>query len=447
MKTTGIVMGLLAAFIAMNSLAVESEISGVMVRQRWPWSRRVDIDYVLNCDPGQSVCVTVEAYDGDVPLPLPSGSLSGDLYNVCRGARRIVWDPTVTAYTNASVLSKFRVELTTTPVPLYMIVDLTRDAGVTGQVVNVYEEDLTNGLWGAWVRNPVTNKGSVIESVVWTGVATNDIYKTDKLVLRRIPATTFKAGEYPPTVSTTLTKDFYAGVFEVTQWQWEMITGDKPSFFDNANYYEARPVEKVSYEDIRGATNSTPTVNWPVTGHTVVAPDSFLGQLRAKTGLTDIDLPTAAQSECLARAGTQTYYNDGELAAPEDGVSQSTSLSNLFLDVVGRYRYNGGFSYNGAAVPAHNVTLENGSAKVGSYRPNAWGLYDTTGNLWELCLDWKGAATGGIDPSGEKSGTQRVYRNGCWNAGAGSCRVGSHGGYFPTSQGYSIGCRLVRTMP
>ena len=449
MKTTGIVMGLLAAFIVTNSLAVEPEISGVKVRQRWPWSRLVNIDYTLSCDPEQRECVTVEAYEGDALLSLPLGSLSGDFYNVRGGTHRIVWDPTATAYTNAGVLSEFRVELTPTPVPLYMIVDLTRDAGDAGQAAYVYEEDLTNGLWGAWVRNPVTNAGSVIESVIWTGVTTNDIYKTDKLVLRRIPATTFKMGTIvPPTILTTLTKDFYAGVFEVTQRQWERITGDKPSFFSNAAYYGARPVEQVSYEDIRGATNSTPTVNWPITDRTVVSPDSFLGQLRAKTGLTDIDLPTAAQSECLTRADTQTYYNDGESAAPEDGVSQNVALSNLFVDVLGRYKYNGGYKNNGVTFPGSAATPENGSATVGSYRPNAWGLYDTIGNVYEWCLNWyESPAVGGTDPSGATLGTQRVIRNGGWNGGAAGRNVGTHSSYISANKGYSVGFRLVRTMP
>ncbi|MFA7174911.1 MAG: hypothetical protein WC340_16165 [Kiritimatiellia bacterium] len=98
-----------------------------------------------------------------------------------------VWDPTKAGYTNA-MLTQFTVNLTATPVPLYMIVDLTLPLGDAGQITYVYEEDLTNGLWGAWVRNPVTNAGTVVHSVIWTDVATKDLYKTEKLVLRRIPA-------------------------------------------------------------------------------------------------------------------------------------------------------------------------------------------------------------------------------------------------------------------
>jgi hypothetical protein len=72
----------------------------VTVRQRWPWSKLVDIDYLLTAESDQEADVTLTAYDGQTELTLPFASLSGDLYGVGPGPRRIVWDPTVTAYTN-----------------------------------------------------------------------------------------------------------------------------------------------------------------------------------------------------------------------------------------------------------------------------------------------------------------------------------------------------------
>jgi len=224
------ILGSFAACLALGAMADAPAISGVVARQRWPWSRLVDINYVLTCDSTQRVDVVLTAKDGSDTLTLPLESLSGDLYSVTHGPRRIIWDPTKTSYTNSHMLTQFSVTLTPTPVPLYMIVDLTKTNGAADRIQYVYESDLTNGLWGAWVRNPATNNGEVIESVIWTGVTTNDLYKTDKLVLRRIHAGSYGRGDNA-NLSTTLTKDFYAGVFEVTQRQWELIKGDKPSYF------------------------------------------------------------------------------------------------------------------------------------------------------------------------------------------------------------------------
>jgi len=446
MKTTmKMVLGSFAVCLAFGALADDPAVSQVTARQRWPWSRLVDIDYVLACDQGQSVDVVVQAYTRNTALPLPDSSLTGDLYGVSYGARHIVWDPTVTAYTNNGVLPEFRVALTPTTSPLYMIVDLTKTAGADGQTAYVYEADLTNGLWGAWVRNPVTNSGTVVQSVVWTGVTTNDVYKTDKLVLRRIHAGSYGMGD-SANLSTTLTKEFYAGVFEVTQRQWELITGAKPSFFNNSAYYATRPVEQVSYEDIRGTANETPAVNWPVTDRTVVGTNCFLGKLRGKTGLTDFDLPTEAQWECLCRAGTTTVFSDGDASANVSGANANT---NAWLDALGRYKFDGGYLADGVTAPAQNCAPTNGTAAVGSYQANAWGLYDTHGNVWEWCLDWYGTYPGTVtDPVGAASGSYRVFRGGCWSFYAGSCRSAYRDYYgAPSGRGGSLGFRLAWTLP
>ena len=439
------VLGSFVACLALNALAADPTISDVTVRQRWPWSRLVDIDYVLTSDATQSVDVVIAAKDGETDLALPSVSLSGDLYSVSRGPRRIVWDPTVTSYTNSQMLTRFSVALTPTTVPLYMIVDLTKSAGADGQIEYVYESDLTNDLWGAWVRGPVTNNGTVVESVVWTGVTTNDTYKTDKLVLRRIHAGTFKMGDSSG-VSTTLTKDFYAGVFEVTQAQWARIMTSRaaPSRFTKDS--SARPVEQVSYYDIREnpANSDDATVNWP--SNAAVNATSFVGLLRAKTGLMDFDLPTEAQWEYLCRAGTTTVFNDGRSA----NVSGANANTNTWLDTLGRYKFNGGYLADGVTVPASNCSPTNGTAIVGSYRANAWGLYDTHGNVWEWCLDWHtnnletAAAT---DPAGAASGSYRVGRGGCWVNMAVYCRSVCRGNNGPATRSDNVGFRLVRTLP
>ena len=434
---------IMTIFVSVSAMADEPTIDGVMVQQRWPWSRLVDIDYVLMCEGVQSVDVTIQAYNGETALSLPEASFSGDINGVLCGVRRIIWDPTMTAYTNNGVLPKFRVALTPALSPLYMIVDLTKQAGAEGQIEYVYEQELTNGLWGTWVRNPVTNDGTVVNSVVWTGVTTNDIYKTDKLVLRRIPKGTFKMGNYPPTLSTTLTRDFYAGVFQVTQRQWELVTGAKPSKLNNPAYYMTRPVETVSYNAIRGATNNVPAINWPGTG-ALVLPSSFLGRLRTQTGLKDFDLPTEAQLDYACRAGTTTYFNDGVAGTP------SGTHSNAQMDALGRYERNGGKVWNGTAwdLPGWDCGASNGTAIVGSYLPNAWGLYDTHGNVWECCLNWyEDTPEGGFDPVGAESGSDRVNRGGSWYLNAASCHSAVRNKPAPAYGDFNIGLRLVMTLP
>ncbi|MDD4032799.1 MAG: SUMF1/EgtB/PvdO family nonheme iron enzyme, partial [Bacteroidales bacterium] len=241
-----------------------------------------------------------------------------------------------------------------------------------------------------------------------------DEYKTTKLVLRKIPAGAFVMGSPENELGresdetqhqVTLTKDFYVGVFEVTQKQWERVMGNWPSYFTNASCRDSRPVEKVSYEDIRGSDTGS---GWPANND--VDAGSFMGRLRARTGL-DFDLPTEAQWEYACRAGTTTALNSGK------NLTGTGSCSNMAE--VGRYYYNGGSDYSSGG-----DTLR-GTAKVGSYLPNQWGLYDMHGNVWEWCLDWSQSDLGSspqIDPQGAAGGSYRVYRGGRWNGYAYYCR-------------------------
>jgi len=234
-----------------------------------------------------------------------------------------------------------------------------------------------------------------------------DEYKTSKLVLRAIAPGTFTMGspedengrrtnEAPHQV--TLTHSYYIGVFELTQRQWELVMGDRPSAFSNTVAYAARPVERVSFNQIRGAELGS---YWPQMN--TVDETSFMGRLRAKTGRL-FDLPTEAQWEYACRAGTTTAFNSGKNIVA--GVDAN-------MAEVGRYYYNSG-AYNNSW--DRNGTDETGTAKLGSYLPNAWGLYDMHGNVGEFCLDWYpnenlSAAT---DPVGLETGSGRYLRGGTW---------------------------------
>ena len=262
-----------------------------------------------------------------------------------------------------------------------------------------------------------------------------DICRTTELWLRRISAGTFTMGSPDTELGrdsdekqhlVTLTRDYYIGIFECTQRQWELIMGNRPSHFDNSEYYMTRPVEQVSYNDIRGES-TTDGVGWPEFGHAVDA-DSFLGRLREKTGL-EFDIPTEAEWEYACRAGTTTTLNSGKELTNADDCPDMAK--------VGRYYHNGGSESGDTSAGA--------TAKVGSYLPNAWGLYDMHGNVWEWCLDWYEdyPIAKVTNPQGAAKGLYRLQRGGCWSTPAQYCRSAIRISDKPSTRGSGSGLRVV----
>ena len=275
---------------------------------------------------------------------------------------------------------------------------------------------------------PVSKLGAV-PAKGWT-----DEFKTDKLVLRVIEPGSFvmgspegemmRKGEEEKQHPVTLTRGFYIGVFETTQKQWERVMGSWPSAFYHPRYRDTRPVEQVSYEDVRGTKEGA---GWPATNSVDAA--SFMGRLRAKTGLV-FDLPTEAQWEYACRAGTTTALSNGKnLNAP---------VICAVMAEVGRYKGNAGVNVT------YEIDTRLGTAKVGSYPPNPWGLYDMHGNLWERCLDWMGAyPDSATDPQGPATGDKRVSRSGSWTAAATTCRSAARVCGEPSLSGHFLGFRAV----
>jgi sulfatase modifying factor 1 len=134
-------------------------------------------------------------------------------------------------------------------------------------------------------------------------------------------------------------------------------------------------------------------------------------------------LPTEAEWEYACRAGTTTPFNTGD--------NLTTSQANY--DGNYPYNYNAKGEYRGKTMP------------TGSYSPNAWGLYDMHGNVWEWCSDWYGDYSTGAqtDPKGPASGSHRVRRSGSWNITAQDCRTATRRNLAPGNRGFNLGFRLV----
>ena len=163
----------------------------------------------------------------------------------------------------------------------------------------------------------------------------------------------------------TLTRGFWLLETPVTQALWMAVTGMNPSRFRGA---DARPVESVSWNDCNKFIRKLNDAK--------VAPDGM-----------KVDFPTEAEWEYACRAGTTTRYNCGD-----DLTESDANFGRIFR----------------------------GTTPVKSFAPNAWGVYDMHGNVWEWCSDWNGfySPEPTTDPQGVKTGLERVLRGGCWNCDA-----------------------------
>ena len=390
----------------------EVKVVNVQVKPRWPWNGNVDITYSLECEEvdedGKPKDIYVEfmGFDHDRDREIQLKTLTGEGADGAvksGGPYTVTWDAAKDESGFNSSAFEVKIHAMAGLAP-YMVVNL--------------------------------ENGSVRYSAKPPNLD-DDTCRTTELWLRVIMPGTFTMGSPSDELGrdsdetqheVTLTHIFYIGVFEVTQRQWELVKNAKPSYFSNDAYYATRPVEGVSYNMIRG-TGSNVGAGWPTYGHAVDA-DSFLGVLQARTGLV-FDLPTEAEWEYACRAGTTTALNSGK--------NLTSSDSDANMTEIGRYRYNGGSVYSTTCTP------EYGTAKVGSYPPNAWGLYDMPGNVWEWCLDWYNSDYGTaavMDPAGPSAGSNRVLRGGCWGNDAHDCRSARRIKYSPSYYGRNYGFRV-----
>ena len=190
-----------------------------------------------------------------------------------------------------------------------------------------------------------------------------------------------------------ITRPFCIGKHEVTQEVWEKVMGTNPSNFKGAK----NPVENVSWDDCQAFLKKL----------------NALGKERGQ-----FRLPTEAEWEYACRAGTKTRFCSGDDEGP-----------------LGEYAW-------------YDANSGNTTHPVGAKKPNAWGLYDCHGNVWEWCGDWYDEYSHGrmpkADPTGPVTGAGRVLRGGSWDYGAGACRSACRGNdRDPDDRGGSLGFRVA----
>ncbi|MBM3296697.1 MAG: formylglycine-generating enzyme family protein, partial [Candidatus Aminicenantes bacterium] len=198
-----------------------------------------------------------------------------------------------------------------------------------------------------------------------------------------------------PVHEVTISKGFYIGRYEVTQAQWQALMGDNPSSFQGPQ----NPVEQVHWNDCR----------------------NFLARLKSKlSGLTP-RLPTEAEWEYACRAGSTGAYHFGDRAAD--------------LKAYAWYEANS----------------KKTTHPVGGKLPNAWGVYDMHGNVYEWCADlYDGSyylSVTGENPQGPSEGAGRVARGGAWSFYAQNCRSAKRFWNEPGYKFSNLGFRVVLELP
>ena len=220
---------------------------------------------------------------------------------------------------------------------------------------------------------------------------------------------------------------FWMGKYEVTQKEYREIMGENPSNFKGDNL----PVENVTWFKAAEYCNRRSYKEGLTLSYTIDQEKNTVTWNRQATGYR---LPTEAEWEYACRAGTRTAYNTGNTIITAQANFDGSDL--LLSETVNEF----------GIVTRNTGEYREKTTPVGSFAPNAWGLYDMHGNVWEWCWDWYGNyATGAqTNPTGAVAGGFRVLRGGSWHNSAGSTRSG-YRGYDDPDYGFNgVGFRLVR---
>ena len=330
MAKSRIAIGITALVVVLGAMA-ETTLSHVLVNQRWPWSEKVDVDFILS---GETSDVEVMATWDAHPEPYRLGTL----FSAAPGQNRFTWNPTNSPFAGQT-LTGFTVTLSNVAVSAhtYLVVDL----------VNGGYEHLADVPAGGWTS----------------------AHKSSKMVFRRIPAGTYTLGESAETFTflnttdrsniwnrrtVTFASDFYVGVFKYTEAQHECLS--------SGNAGTSFKPKKLSYNSLRGGLAAA---DWPSKGY-AVGSDSVVAKVREKAGAgLVVDLCEEEQWEVAARAGTTTILPNGVTTADNYDV-----FTNKLSEIAAWYG-----------------TVGDDEVAVGLFAANNWGLFDVVGLLGEWTLD------------------------------------------------------------
>lgn len=219
-----------------------------------------------------------------------------------------------------------------------------------------------------------------------------------------------------PVHTVKITKPFLMGVYEVTQAEYERVIGSNPSYFSSTGP-GAKKIDGVGTE------------RFPVEQVSWVEADAYCKKLselpdEVKAGRT-YRLPTEAEWQYACRAGGTTPFSFGNALGSKD--------ANI----------NGNFPYGGAP----RGPFLGRTTQVGSYPPNAFGLYDMHGNVAEMVADWYGRSyyktSPEEDPKGPEAGADRVVLGGSWGTDAARCRAGFRRSNATSGKAHYFGFRIV----
>jgi formylglycine-generating enzyme required for sulfatase activity len=339
------------AAVAATAVLNGADVGRVIVRQQWPWSTHINVDFELSgVSAAAPADITLRCYDGETEIPSEkvSAAVSGRRFAVAEGGTHTLHlDPAALFGEERKTVPDFKVVVSANETaavdiePIYMIVDLA-----TGEKKKLCRADFYNypEKYGTYETDfSVFGASTTLPSVfIWTGVTNNEEYVTTKLVLRRIPAA---GAEWPfasasSKITAKLTQDFWIGVFELTQAQYYALKGSYDGYFTNEETYpkhKTYPMCGVAWRNLLDGTEA-------------------LGILASRAGLT-VNFPTELHWEYAAKGG-----------------AANATLGYSNVDRVAWYK---------------KTTNESGHPEpVGRKYPNAFGLYDVLGNVREMCRDW-----------------------------------------------------------
>ena len=391
------------------------------VQQRYPWNGCVDIDYTIDGmdgDPADYRVDVVVSWQGD------GGQMSCNAQNFLNrsgcdlptadGSHRVTWDSAANGVDFVSDAASVTAKLVYDPIEPgeadYVIVDVSAGSKATCQYpVRLVRGDIPSSTF------------------------LHDVYRTDKIVLKRVNAGSFWMGtgvSNDGNVATdrknvnrhyvTLTKDFFLGIFPVTQQQYINAVGSNPT---SGNFRKAEQVD---------------SPRWPVCGgvyHVLMRPEKDGGCLASNIinrtsfrggHLEGFTLPTESQWEYACRAGTQTkYYWDSDAATDASKYMWASDNAEGLFHV------------------------------VGTKLPNNWGFYDMLGNALEFCRDLYGTYPTGdeenpvVDPQGASSGTTYPARGGSrlHNYSSSNCGYREYSGASGKGNNDYAGFRLSAEFP